>query len=66
VQAVYISYKGFDAVVITVHLSWTNKEKRKKEKLLLKSVVSNMLQRDPDVIIVGDFNTKEEGIQELA
>ena len=66
VQAVYISYKGFDAVVITVHLSWTDKEKRKKEKLLLKSVVSNMLQRDPDVIIVGDFNTKEEGIQELA
>ena len=39
---------------------------REQEKILLQSVVSEMLQKDPDVIIAGDFNTKEQGIQELA
>jgi len=65
-QAAYIWYGGFDAVVVTVHLSWTNIALREKEKLLLRDVVSEMLKIDPDVIIVGDFNTEEEGIQELA
>ena len=65
-QAVYIAYGGFDAVIVTVHLSWTNLEMREQEKLALQTVVESMLQRDPDVIIVGDFNTKEEGIQDLA
>ncbi len=65
-QAAYIMYSGFDAVVVTVHLSWTNVALREKEKLLLRNVVSEMLKKDPDVMVVGDFNTEEEGIQELA
>jgi len=65
-QAAYIWYKGFDAVLITVHLSWTDVSKRAQEKELLRQVVQSALQLDPDVIIVGDFNTTEQGIQELA
>jgi endonuclease/exonuclease/phosphatase family metal-dependent hydrolase len=65
-QAAYISYNGFDAVVVAVHLSWTNVALREKEKSLLRNVVSEMLKKDPDVIIVGDFNTEEEGIEQLA
>jgi endonuclease/exonuclease/phosphatase family metal-dependent hydrolase len=65
-QAAYISYKGFDAVVVSVHLSWTDKDMRKKEKALLKQVVADALKRDPDVIIVGDFNTTEKDIEPLA
>ena len=65
-QAAYVSYRGFDAVVVSVHLSWTNVAKRQQEKELLRSVVTEMLKRDPDVIIVGDFNTTERDIQDLA
>lgn len=65
-QAAYIAYKGFDAVIVTVHLSWTDTAMREQEKILLEDIVREMLKKDPDVIIVGDFNTKEEGIQELA
>lgn len=65
-QAAYVTYKGFDAVIVTVHLSWTDTAMREQEKLLLKNVVVEMLNKDPDVIIVGDFNTKEQGIQKLA
>ena len=66
VQAAYISDKGFDAVIVTVHLSWTNVAMREQEKVLLNKVVSEMKRLDPDVIIAGDFNTKEKGIQALA
>lgn len=65
-QAAYVSYLGFDAVVVTVHLSWTDTAMREAEKKLLKGIVTDMLNRDPDVIIAGDFNTKEKGIEELA
>jgi len=65
-QAAYVAYKGFDAVIVTVHLSWTDKKMREQEKTLFQGVVSKALQKDPDVIIAGDFNTKEQGIQELA
>jgi exonuclease III len=65
-QSAYVAYKGFDAVIVTVHLSWTNIELREKEKLLLKDLVKLMLTIDPDVIIVGDFNTQGQAIQELA
>jgi endonuclease/exonuclease/phosphatase family metal-dependent hydrolase len=51
---------------MAVHLSWTNVEMREKEKALLRNVVIEMLKKDPDVIIVGDFNTEEKDIQELA
>ena len=57
-QAAYVSYRGFDAVVVTVHLSWTDEDLRKAEKQLL--------QGDPDVIVAGDFKTTEDGIEYLA
>jgi len=31
-QAAYISLGGFDAVILTVHLSWSNAELRKRKK----------------------------------
>jgi endonuclease/exonuclease/phosphatase family metal-dependent hydrolase len=65
-QAAYVWSGGFDAVVVTVHLSWTNTAMREQEKKALKDVVAEALKTDPDVIVVGDFNTKEDGIQELA
>jgi endonuclease/exonuclease/phosphatase family metal-dependent hydrolase len=65
-QVAYVAYKGFDAVVVTVHLSWTSAALRQKEKALLKEVVAAALAKDPDVIICGDFNTTERGIEELA
>ena len=30
----------------------------------IKDIVNKMLLIDPDVIIAGDFNTREQGIQE--
>ena len=65
-QAAYVAYKGFDVVIVTVHLSWTNVVLREQEKLLLKEVVNQMLNVDPDVIIAGDFNTQGPDIMELA
>lgn len=65
-QAAYVSTEGFNAVIVTVHLSWTDTELRELEKALLEELIEEMLKIDPDVIINGDFNTKEEGIQELA
>ncbi len=65
-QAAYLSYGGFDAVIVTVHLSWTNVEMRENEKALLRNVVLEMLKKDPDVIVCGDFNTEGKDIEELA
>jgi endonuclease/exonuclease/phosphatase family metal-dependent hydrolase len=65
-QAAYVWAGGFDAVVVTVHLSWTNTTLREKEKGLLRSVVTEMLKKDPDVMVVGDFNTEGADIRELA
>jgi endonuclease/exonuclease/phosphatase family metal-dependent hydrolase len=65
-QQAYVQYAGFDAVVITVHLSWSDVGMREHEKTLLAAAVEQALTQDPDVIVVGDFNTKEDGIQELA
>jgi len=59
-QAAYFRYQGFDAVIITIHLAWTDKEQRAKERELLTNVVRQALEADPDVIIAGDFNTTEE------
>jgi endonuclease/exonuclease/phosphatase (EEP) superfamily protein YafD len=64
-QAAYIWYRGFDAVLITVHLSWTNEAKREQEKALLKKVVESAIQIDPDVIVCGDFNTTAADIETL-
>jgi len=33
--------------------------------MLLRNIVIEMLSIDPDVIITGDFNTEEKGINEL-
>ncbi len=66
VQAAFIAYEGFDAIIVTLHLMFTDLAVREQEKVLLQSVVNDMLQRDPDVIIAGDFNITEAEIQELA
>lgn len=58
-QAVYFRYRGLDAVLITVHLSWSDSTKRDKERSLLARDVQAALQIDPDVIVTGDFNTTE-------
>lgn len=65
-QAAFIEYEGFDATIVNVHLSWTDKDKRADEKRLLRDVVAEALLRDPDVIVVGDFNTPARAIDELA
>ena len=65
-QAAYVAYKGFDAVIVTIHLSWTDVALREVEKALLQNIVLEMLEKDPDVIIAGDFNITEQEIQELA
>ena len=65
-QAAYVAHEGFDAVIVTVHLSWTDTTKRALEKFLLKAVVSSSLELDPDVMIVGDFNTKPKAMLALA
>ncbi len=62
----YVSCGGFDATIVTVHLSWTDKAKREHEKSLLKSIVAEALKTDPDVIVCGDFNTQEPDISALA
>ena len=54
VQAAYVARDGFDAVVVTVRLSWTNKALREQEKAALKGVVTEMLARDPDLIVLND------------
>jgi hypothetical protein len=48
VQAAYVARDGFDAVIVTVHLSWTNTALREQEKAALKGVVVEMLTRDPE------------------
>jgi endonuclease/exonuclease/phosphatase family metal-dependent hydrolase len=65
-QVACVACRGFDAVVVTVHLSWTNAAWRQREKALLRDVVATALQKDPDVIVCGDFNTTEPGIEDLA
>lgn len=51
---------------MTVHLSWTNGALREAEKALLQNIAIEMLEKNPDVIIAGDFNIKEQKIRELA
>lgn len=63
---VYVTYNGYDAIIVTVHPSWKNEELREQEKQFLSEVVESMLILDPDVIVAGDFNTKEDGILDLA
>ena len=38
-QSAYFFYQGFDAVIITVHLSWTDVERREQEKDLLRAYI---------------------------
>ncbi len=65
-QVAYLASEGFDAVVATVHLSWSKPVLRAKEKVLLKDLVATALTKDPDIIVCGDFNTTEPRIGELA
>jgi len=65
-QAAYFRYRGFDAMLITVHLSWSDRARREKERELLPEIVQRALQVDPDVIIAGDFNTTERSGDEIS
>ncbi len=65
-QAAYVYFQEFDAVIITVHLTYTDVEQREREKEELKELVPEMLNVDKDVIICGDFNLAEYEIKQLA
>jgi len=65
-QAAMVMSGGFDAVVVSLHLSWTNRALREKEMALLRNVVRDMSRYDPDVMLVGDFNLTEREIEALA
>ncbi len=65
-QLAFVARQGFDAVVVSVHLSWKDTAKREQEKRLLRLLVAAAQRRDPDVIVAGDFNTTETGMAELA
>ncbi|HQH54688.1 MAG TPA: hypothetical protein PKY01_19830 [Candidatus Hydrogenedentes bacterium] len=65
-QAAYVSCNGLDLVIITIHLSWSDKDRREAEKQLLGEVVAQYMAIDPDVMVVGDFNTTEKDIEDLA
>ena len=56
-QLAYFQYGNFDAHVLTVHLSYTDVPRRMAERLFLESIAATLLQRDPDLIVAGDFNT---------
>lgn len=57
-KAVYVAYGGFDAVLITVHLTYGDDEQRQAEWGLLTVFVEAALEIDPDVIVAGDVNIK--------
>lgn len=65
-QAAYVAYRGFDAVVVTVHLTWEPASRRHAEMRLLEPLVADLLQTDPDVMLVGDFNLRPEQARSLA
>jgi len=65
-QCARVSRGGFDAVVVTVHLSWADMDQREEEKGRLQGILSQALAIDPDVIVVGDFNTEGTDIENLA
>lgn len=64
-QVALAAYHGFDAVVITVHLAWEPEFRRLDEMRLLEPLVRDMLEIDPDVVIVGDFNLPPEQAHSL-
>ena len=65
-QAAFATYRGLDAVVVTVHLAWEPASARLKEMRLLEPLVREMLQIDPDVMVVGDFNLEPNEASALA
>lgn len=65
-QAAEVITENFDAVVVTVHLSWTDVARRNREMAGLRQVVADAKRRDPDVIVVGDFNLKQAEVETLA
>ena len=66
VQAAFVAYDGFDAVVVTVHLTWEPASRRLDEMRFLEPLVRDMLKIDPDVMLVGDFNLRPEEARSLA
>lgn len=65
-QVAYVSYKGFDAVVACLHLTWKNASIRDHEIETLALLVPHWLEHDPDVMLVGDFNLTTGAAEGLA
>ena len=65
-QIVSVSHEGFDAVVVTVHLSWEPVGQRVAELAQLENLVAEWLTQDPDVLLVGDFNLQPDEIEAFA
>jgi endonuclease/exonuclease/phosphatase family metal-dependent hydrolase len=65
VEIAFAAYQGFDAVIMTVHLAWDD-SRRLDEMHRLEPLVCDMLNIDPDVMLVGDFNLPPEQAESLA
>jgi endonuclease/exonuclease/phosphatase family metal-dependent hydrolase len=65
-QVAYVSRNGFDAVVVCLHLTWTDEDMREQEMRLLCELLPRWLERDPDVILVGDFNLTSSAVAGMA
>lgn len=65
-RSAFVTHRGFDAVLMTVHLSWEPVSRRFDEMRLLEPFVADMLRIDPDVMIVGDFNLPPTEVHGLA
>ena len=55
-----------DAVVVCLHLTWTSQDIREAEMRQLRRLVPQWLDRDPDVILAGDFNLPSGTVEALA
>lgn len=62
----YVWSDGFDAVIVAVHLSFKDLAMRQQEKVALAQVVTAAMAKDPDVIVLGDFNTTPGDMRQLA
>ncbi len=65
-QVAWVSWKGFDAVVVSLHLSWKDRSLRRQEIQRLGDLLADVRAIDPDILLAGDFNLTEDAIESLA
>lgn len=65
-QVAYAFCQGFDAVIVCLHLTWGDEAIRKLELKTLQQCIDGWLQRDPDLILIGDFNLMGDSIAAFA